>query len=170
MIKRILFSALAASIVISACHTTKKTTAKVVDTEPAFQLDTVSVVANEVPKKEIYQESNPRTNDIIHTKLEVNFDWANSKMNGKARIEIKPYFHPTNKLFLNARGMDIKSMNVYLITSIPSKKKEGNKEKVVLTGTYESSYGKFKHMRANRSDNKKINLNIIKLFFKKIKK
>jgi len=127
MIKRILFSALAASIVISACHTTKKTTSKVVDTEPAFQLDTVSVVANEVPKKEIYQESNPRTNDIIHTKLEVNFDWANSKMNGKARIEIKPYFHPTNKLFLNARGMDIKSMNVYLITSIPSKKKEGNK-------------------------------------------
>ena len=56
MIKRILLSALAASIVISACHTTKKTTAKVVDTEPAFQLDTVSVVANEVPKKEIYQE------------------------------------------------------------------------------------------------------------------
>ena len=48
--------------------------------------------------------------------------------------------------------------------------KEGNKEKVVLTGTYESSYGKFRHMRANRSDNKKINLNIIKLFFKKIKK
>jgi hypothetical protein len=48
--------------------------------------------------------------------------------------------------------------------------KEVNKEKVVLTGTYESSYGKFRHMRANRSDNKKINLNIIKLFFKKRKK
>jgi hypothetical protein len=48
--------------------------------------------------------------------------------------------------------------------------KEVNKEKVVLTGTYESSYGKFRHMRANRSDNNKINLNIIKLFFKKRKK
>jgi hypothetical protein len=49
-------------------------------------------------------------------------------------------------------------------------KKGENGEKVVLTGTYESSYSKLRHMRANRSDNKKINLNIIKLFFKKRKK
>lgn len=44
------------------------------------------------------------------------------------------------------------------------------KGKVVLTGTYEGSYNKFGHIRANRNDNKKINLNIIKLLFKRKKK
>jgi aminopeptidase N len=127
MIKRILIGACAASILVSACHNTKKATAKIVETEPAFQLDTVSVVANEVPKKEVYQESNPRSNDIIHTRLDVNFDWANSKMNGNALIEIKPYFYPTNMLYLNARGMDIKSLKVSEISFAPSTKKDGSK-------------------------------------------
>jgi len=45
--------------------------------------------------------------------------------------------------------------------------KELNKEKVVLTGTYESSYSKLRYSRVN---NNKINLNAIKLFFKKRKK
>jgi hypothetical protein len=46
--------------------------------------------------------------------------------------------------------------------------KEVNKEKVVLTGTYESSYSKLRYSRVN--NNNKINLNAIKLFFKKRKK
>ena len=127
MIKRILLSVVAASAIVSACHNTKKATAKVVESEPAFQLDTISVVANETPKKEIYRESNPRSNDIIHTKLEVNFDWKNSKMNGKAIIEIKPYFYPTNTLYLNARGMDILSLKINEIAFPSVKKKEGAK-------------------------------------------
>lgn len=44
-----------------------------------------------------------------------------------------------------------------------------DKSRVVLTGTYEGSYNKFGHIRANRN-NKKINLNIIKLLFKRKKK
>jgi hypothetical protein len=40
--------------------------------------------------------------------------------------------------------------------------------KVVLTGTHEGSYGKFR--KINKKKNKKNNLNIIKLFFKKRKK
>ena len=47
--------------------------------------------------------------------------------------------------------------------------KEVNKEKVVLTGTYESSYNKLRRIKANKIGNKKINLNIIKFFFKKKK-
>lgn len=58
-------------------------------------------------KSKIYQASNTKTNDIIHTKLEVKFDWQNSQMFGKATITIKPYFYPQTILYLNARGMDI---------------------------------------------------------------
>ncbi|MBA2610720.1 MAG: M1 family metallopeptidase [Bacteroidetes bacterium] len=127
MIKKILTGTLAVSFFISACHHTKKATTVVVDNEPAFQLDTVSVVANETPKKEVYQASNPRINDIIHTKLEVNFNWDQSRMNGKAEIRLKPHFYPTNMLYLNARGMDIKSIVVSEVAFNTVKKKESNK-------------------------------------------
>ncbi|MDO9001727.1 MAG: M1 family aminopeptidase [Bacteroidota bacterium] len=127
MTKRVLINAIAISFIAAACHNTKKATTSIVDNEPSIHLDTISVVANEVPKKEVYQESNPRSNDIIHTKLEVNFDWTNSKMNGKALIEIKPYFYPTNMLYLNARGMDIISLKISEVTFVQVKKKEDNK-------------------------------------------
>ena len=70
--------------------------------------DTIFVdkkVAPPVPKN--YQASNPRSNDILHEKLEVKFDWQNQWMFGKATIDIKPYFYSVKKLYLNARGMDI---------------------------------------------------------------
>jgi len=44
-----------------------------------------------------------------------------------------------------------------------------NDSKVVLTGTYEGSYNKFRHSWVDRN-NKKFNLNVIKSFFKKRKK
>ena len=50
-----------------------------------------------------------------------------------------------------------------------SKKEKIENEKIVLTGTYEGSYNRFNHVRANRYDNKKIRLNIMKLFQKKVK-
>jgi hypothetical protein len=44
------------------------------------------------------------------------------------------------------------------------------KGKIVLSGTYEGSYTKFAHIRANRCNNKKINFNVIKALFKRRKK
>ena len=74
------------------------------------QIDSVvnSIIAEEtVPEEKIYRNSETRINDIIHTKLEVSFDWQNAWLLGKATIDIKPHFYPTDKLFLDARGMDI---------------------------------------------------------------
>ncbi|MEI8135749.1 MAG: M1 family metallopeptidase [Bacteroidota bacterium] len=164
MIKRIFLSAFAVSIIASACDNTKKATTKIIETEPAFLLDTISVVANETPKKEIYRESNPRTNDIIHTKLEVNFDWKNSKMNGKAIIEIKPYFYPTNTLYLNARGMDIISLKINEVVFTPAKKKEGNKTIEILEETLsEIKNSNYKY------ENDSIKINLGKIFTNKDK-
>jgi len=60
-------------------------------------------------------------------------------------------------------------MSAPLKSKIMSKKEKIENEKIVLTGTYEGSYNRFNHVRANRYDNKKIKLNIIKLFQKKVK-
>lgn len=54
-----------------------------------------------------YNPSETRINDIIHTKLKVNFDWMNRQMNGEAFLTIKPYFYPTDSLTLDAKAMDI---------------------------------------------------------------
>lgn len=100
---------------IAACSSSKKT-AKTNDpitmAEPAIDLDTIKVIAEEPPKKKIYQATPTKSSDIIHTKLWVSFDWQKSQLIGKAELQVKPYFYPTNMLYLNARGMDIKSVKL----------------------------------------------------------
>lgn len=54
-----------------------------------------------------YRESAERINDVLHTKLEVSFDFKHHYLNGKATIDIKPYYYPVNSLSLDAKGMDI---------------------------------------------------------------
>lgn len=97
------------SLAVLACKT-KKNTATVYNDDPVINLDTLTVTAsstNKAPEPKIYRESNAKLSDLLHTKLEVRFDWTNSWLYGKATIDIKPYFYPTKKLYLNARGMDI---------------------------------------------------------------
>ncbi len=78
---------------------------------PVINLDTVIATAkiSEVP---VYQASATRLNDIIHTKLDVSFDWTKQYMYGKATITAKPYFYPTSTLELDARGMEIKEVSL----------------------------------------------------------
>src|SRR5450432_4187468 len=57
--------------------------------------------------KKIYRESYAKINDLIHTKLEVKFDYSKSWMFGKAWITLKPHFYTTDSLTLDAKGMDI---------------------------------------------------------------
>lgn len=62
--------------------------------------------------KKIYRESNPRINDLVHTKLDVRFDYNKSWMYGKEWLTIRPHFYPTDSLLLDAKGMDIKELSV----------------------------------------------------------
>lgn len=62
--------------------------------------------------KKILRESSPRINDLVHTKLDVRFDYAKAYMYGKAWITLKPHFYNTDSLLLDAKGMDIKEVSV----------------------------------------------------------
>ena len=42
----------------------------------------------------IYQATNSRIWDLLHTKLELSFDWDNQVVNGLAQLELTPYFYP----------------------------------------------------------------------------
>ncbi|MBC8172859.1 MAG: M1 family metallopeptidase [Chitinophagales bacterium] len=60
----------------------------------------------------VYQGSATRTNDIIHTKLDVRFDWAKAWMFGKVTLTVKPYYRATNELVLDAKGFEIKEVSL----------------------------------------------------------
>ncbi|WP_460925659.1 M1 family aminopeptidase [Pontibacter brevis] len=71
--------------------------------------DTVPVWA---PKKHAFNPSRTKVHDLLHTKLRVRFDWEKQYLNGTAELRLKPYFYPQDTLVLDAKGMDIHSVNL----------------------------------------------------------
>ncbi len=69
-------------------------------------------VAADTSWKNILRESNPKVNDLVHTKLDVRFDYAKSYLYGKAWITLKPHFYSTDSLLLDAKGMEIKEVSI----------------------------------------------------------
>jgi aminopeptidase N len=62
------------------------------------------------PLMKIYRATPDRINDLIHTKLDVRFDYKKRYLYGKEWVTIKPHFYPTDTLRLDAKGMDIKTV------------------------------------------------------------
>lgn len=58
----------------------------------------------------IYRASSQKNNNLIHTKLNVSFDYKKRHLNGEAWLTLKPHFYATDSLILDAKGMDIKSV------------------------------------------------------------
>ncbi len=62
--------------------------------------------------KHIYRGSSARINDLVHTKLDVSFNYDKSWMYGKEWVTLHPHFYPTDSLTLDAKGMEIKEIAV----------------------------------------------------------
>ena len=60
--------------------------------------------------KKIYRASVDKINDLVHTRLDVKFDYDKSYMYGKAWITLHPHFYDTDSLRLDAKGMEIKEV------------------------------------------------------------
>ena len=112
--KRIHFIFLLLGMALVACKPTEVITIQ--NNQPATTPVTTVTAEKPKPKKEPnwapkvydYNPSRTRYHDLIKTKLEVRFDWANAHLIGKATLDLKPYFYPTNKLELDAKGFEIK--------------------------------------------------------------
>jgi aminopeptidase N len=79
----------------------------------AFTLITFSQSSSQLPDtawKSIYRGSYPKINDLVHTKLAVNFDFDKQWMNGEEWVTLQPHFYPTDSLTLDAKGMEIKKI------------------------------------------------------------
>lgn len=54
-----------------------------------------------------YNPSHTFEHDLIHTKIDISFDWAKKRANGKAILTLRPWFYPTDKVTLDAKNFDI---------------------------------------------------------------
>ncbi|RFZ81661.1 M1 family peptidase [Mucilaginibacter terrenus] len=68
--------------------------------------------APESPAYKMYRETTPKINDLVHTKLDVRFDYKKRYLYGKEWVTLKPHFYPTDSLRLDAKGMDLKTIAV----------------------------------------------------------
>lgn len=91
-------------VFITACKSTEET----VITKNDTVLEEIEIVG----KKHPYRPSAERTNDLIHTALNVSFDWKKQYLFGEATLTLSPYFYPTNEVVLDAKGMDIETVSL----------------------------------------------------------
>jgi aminopeptidase N len=75
----------------------------------AAQLDSIKALQT---AQKPYNAAARKINDLLHTKLEVSFDWAKQHLLGKATLRFKPEFYPTDSLRLDAKGFDIKKVSL----------------------------------------------------------
>lgn len=70
----------------------------------------VTIFAN--AQEHSYNPEREKINNLIHTKLKVDFNFEESQLNGEAWITLTPHFYPTNKLVLDAKSFKIKQVKV----------------------------------------------------------
>jgi len=101
-------------------------------------------------KKEFREEAT-KINDLVHTKLDVKFDYDNAWMYGKEWLTVKPHFYPTDSLALDAKGMTIKEVSLV-----------SNAKNTPLKYTYDDKILKIKLNRTyNREENYTIYIDYI---------
>jgi aminopeptidase N len=68
--------------------------------------------AAESPAYKLYRATTTKINDLVHTKLDVRFDYKKRYMYGKEWVTLKPHMYPTDSLRLDAKGMDLKTIAI----------------------------------------------------------
>ncbi len=105
---------------------------------PLFMMAQSDPETKDTSWKKIYRESSPRINDLVHTKLDVRFDYDKSWMYGKEWLTLKPHFYATDSLTLDAKGMEIKEIAMMTGTTMKSLKYkyDGWQLKIILDKNY----------------------------------
>ena len=89
----------------------------------------------------VYRVTALKVNDLVHTKLEVSFDYGKKYLYGKEWLTLKPHFYETDSLTLDAKGMDFKEIAIIDgKKSIPLKYTYDNEQLfIILNRKYKST-------------------------------
>lgn len=142
------YALLIAPLLLLGCNSQKKTVLSVpeanVDTE-FRQLDTMYVSAPrdtppaEAPAYELpeYQASSTREHDLLHTVLDLSFDWEQEQVIGQAQLKLTPYFYPSGEVTLDAKGFEFESVRMKGEEAMLDYTYDGRKIVIDLGRTYE---------------------------------
>ena len=150
-----LFLAITITLTIS-CSTSKKatTTSPTDPGEEPTLMDTIVVTEgmNENDEEEFlppYQPARQRHWDLMHTALDISFDWAKQNVIGVATLKLTPLFYPQQTLALDADHFKVKKVELFgrayndyandssqIIFRLPRPYKKG--EEVTVTVYYEA--------------------------------
>lgn len=127
--KRLLYLLLPV-LLITACGAPKQAALDRQSPEPAMEfqdLDTLFVTPDlnqddawatgepeqtEIPEEiPYYNASAKQVNDLLHTQLDVRFNWEKEQVIGKATLRLKPYFYPTSTATIDAKGFTFKKVS-----------------------------------------------------------
>ena len=78
------------------------------------EVDTLAVeedfwgMENELP----YQATATRSMDLLHMKLQLEFDWKSQQVKGLAQLLLTPYFHPQKIVVLDAQDFELESVAI----------------------------------------------------------
>lgn len=81
-------------------------------TAPSDYDEETPAIADEDITLPPYNPSHKRDNDLLHTKLDIRFDWKKEQVIGKATLTLKPYFYPTDKVVLDAKGFEFSKISL----------------------------------------------------------
>ncbi len=62
--------------------------------------------------KKVYRATETKTNSLVHTKLQVDFNIKEATMHGLEWLTLQPTFYATDSVRLDAKGMDIKEVSL----------------------------------------------------------
>ncbi len=129
-----------------ACSTTKVLTPEPIpvvsapDTTEIRDLDTLVVTGNKQDPQDhvdtLYRSTTTRSFDLLHTRLNLKFDWESEKVLGNARLTLTPYFYPSNRLVLDAKGFTFNGIRVRDGGGELNYKYDGKLVEITLDRTY----------------------------------
>ncbi|MEM7573161.1 MAG: M1 family metallopeptidase [Bacteroidota bacterium] len=117
---RLTYLTLLGLLPLLACNTPKTVVAEPMEER---QLETVVVSAppldapveetEEIPNdRPVYRASQERTSDLIHTSLDLRFDWEKEQVIGKATLTLQPIFYPISSVTLDAKGFQFNEIRM----------------------------------------------------------
>ncbi len=72
------------------------------------------ISAQQMQDSAVYRASATKLTDLDHTKLEIKLDYEKSWLYGKAWIRVKPHFYSSDSLILDAKGMEIHQVSLFM--------------------------------------------------------
>ncbi|QJX48973.1 M1 family metallopeptidase [Hymenobacter taeanensis] len=79
-----------------------------------------------------YRATPRKVNALVHTKLEVRFDYARCYLYGQEWVTLRPHGYPTDSLRLDAQGMDIKAVSMVMGQQMQPLKHEYTQQQLLV--------------------------------------